>query len=195
MSIQPGVGYTFTSSSQGTNLNIEQAWQPLPLYPTVEDAPFVCSPFKVHDVYEVTDGSTYYTYEICPGTFNNLMPQVYDEVNEVWSYLDALATDAELVLDFGSSTSSLIYLRVGPDAGTNDFPPTSPGSATDDPYPRIYSTGTALPADTDEFGYVLLAKVTNTSGVFSIDQYVTGSLWGDRIKIGTTTARYYYARI
>lgn len=26
MSIQPGVGYTFTSSSQGTNLNIEQPW-------------------------------------------------------------------------------------------------------------------------------------------------------------------------
>jgi hypothetical protein len=26
MSIQPGVGYTFTSSSLGTNLNIEQPW-------------------------------------------------------------------------------------------------------------------------------------------------------------------------
>jgi hypothetical protein len=26
MSIQPGVGYTFTSSSQGTNMNIEQPW-------------------------------------------------------------------------------------------------------------------------------------------------------------------------
>jgi hypothetical protein len=33
------------------------------------------------------------------------------------------------------------------------------------------------------------------SGVYSVDQYVTGSLWGDRIKLQDVTARYYYARI
>ena len=123
------------------------------------------------------------------------MPQVYDSVNEVWQYLDALAEDAELVLDFASTTSSFIYLRVGPSTG-GDFPPTAPSPTDpDDPYPRVYSTGAALPSDTDTFGYVLLAKVTNTAGVYSIDQYVTGSLWGDRLKTGTDTARYYYARI
>ena len=190
MSIQPGVGYTFAASSLGTNLNIEQPWSEWEPQP-----PFTCSPFKVHDIYEVTEGeSTYVTFEICPGTLNNLMPQVYDEVNEVWQYINTLAGDAELVLDFASTTSSFIYLRVGPSPG-GDFPPTSPTGATDDPYPRIYSTGSALPSDTNDFGYVLLAKVTNTSGVYSIEQYVTGSLWGDRIKLGTLTASYYYARI
>ena len=190
MTIQPGTGYTFTSSSLGTNLNIQQPWSEW------QGDTFTCSPYKVHDIYTVTDeGGDYDTFEICPGTFNNQMPQVYDSVNEVWQYLDALAEDAELVLDFASTTSSFIYLRVGPSTG-GDFPPTAPSPTDpDDPYPRVYSTGAALPSDTDTFGYVLLAKVTNTAGVYTVDQYVTGSLWGDRLKTGTDTARYYYARI
>jgi hypothetical protein len=32
-------------------------------------------------------------------------------------------------------------------------------------------------------------------GTFTIDQYVTGSLWADRIKVGIQTAAYFYARI
>ena len=30
---------------------------------------------------------------------------------------------------------------------------------------------------------------------FTVTQFVMGSLWADRIKLGTTTAKYYYARI
>lgn len=190
MSIQPGTGYTFTASSQGTTFNIQQPWMPIQLY---QDT-FECSPYKVHDVVEKTgEGGTYVVYEICPGTFNNLVPQVYDAVNEVWQYLNSLASSAELVLDFASTTTSYVYLRVGHSGG--NFPPTTPTGATDDPYPRIYSTGSALPADSDDFGYVLIAVVTNTSGSYSVTQYVTGSLWGDRVKLGTLTAKYYYARI
>lgn len=188
--MQPGVGYRFISSSSGVTLDIGDPW------PTNDTVAFECSPYKVHDVVEVTEGETsYVTFEICPGTFNNLIPQVYDSVNEVWEYVDELAEDAELVLDFASTTTSYVYLRVGPSAG-GDFPPTTPDpSDPDDPYPRIYSTGSALPADTDDFGYVLIALVTNNSGVYSVTQYVTGSLWGDRVKLGTLTAKYYYARI
>jgi hypothetical protein len=193
MSIQPGVGYTFTASSSGTNFNVQNPWTQWPLY--VEN--FVCSPFKVHGVLKKTgDGGDYVVFEICPGTFNNQMPQVYDSVNEVWKYLNALAVDTELVLDFASTTSSIVYLRVGPDATTFAFPPTSPTGATDDPYPRIYSTGGALPVDSDAFGYVAIAKVNEISAnVYTVEQYVTGSLWGDRLKLGTATAAYYYARI
>jgi len=191
MSIQPGTGYTFTSSSQGTNFSIQTPWFPWMLYGDT----FECSPYKVHDVVEKTgDGGTYVVFEICSGTFNNLIPQVYDSVNEVWQYLDELAEDAELVLDFASTTTSYVYLRVGPSSG-GEFPPSTPTGATDDPYPRIYSTGTTLPADSDDFGYLLIATVTNTSGVYTVSQYVTGSLWGDRLKLGTLTAKYYYARI
>lgn len=189
MSIQPGVGYTFTASSLGHNLNIEKPWSEWDTSPA-----FTCSPYKVHDIYEVTEGeSTYVTFEICPGTYNNLIPQVYDEINEEWQYLTSLAVDAELILDFASSTSSYVYLRIGNDSGA--YPPSSPVGGPDDPYPRIYSTGGALPTDSDDFAYVLVAQVNNTSGVYSVTQYVTGSLWGDRLKMGTATARYYHARI
>jgi len=194
MSVQPGSGYTFTSSSLGTNLNIDKPWAPWLL---LGDS-FECSPYKVHDVVEVTEGeSTFVTFEICPGTFNNQMPQVYDSVNEVWQYLNALADDANLVLDFASTSSSIVYLRVGPDATTSAFPPSAPSPTDpDDPYPRIYSTGGTLPTDTNTFGYVAIAKVNQVSaGVYTVEQYVTGSLWGDRLKLGTATASYYYARI
>ena len=49
-----------------------------------------------------------------------------------------------------------------------------------------------MPTDTDAFAYVKVADI-NPDG--SVSQYVTGSLWSDRIKMGTQTARYYHARI
>jgi hypothetical protein len=49
-----------------------------------------------------------------------------------------------------------------------------------------------MPADTDAFGYVKVADI-NPDG--SVSQFVTGSLWADRIKLGSATATYYYARI
>ena len=195
MATQPGVGYTFTTSSQGENFNIIQPWQPIPI---VNNPVFECSPYKVHDVTVKSSegGGTYVVFDICPGTFNNLMPQSYDSVNEEWVYIDDQYVDTEFVLDFASTTSSTVYLRVGPDTTTFAFPATSPGTGTDDPYPRIYSTGSALPADSDTFGYVAIAKVTEVSAtVYTVEQYVTGSLWGDRIKVGTDTALYFYARI
>jgi hypothetical protein len=197
MSIQPGVGYTFTASSQGSNLNIEKPWAPWAAYPAeVED---VCTPFKVKNVKEVTVESTFVTYDICPGTINNLMPQVYNESEEAFEYLDDLTAGYQLILDFDGTSSSLVYLRVGPDASSPyAFPQGTPigTSDPDDPYPRIYSTGGALPADTDTLAYLLIAKVNALGdGVYSVDQYVTGSLWADRIKLGSATATYYYARI
>ena len=197
MSVQPGVGYTFTDSSQGTTLNIQQPWAPIPLYGIPE--PFTCSPFKVHDITESTVGeTTVVNYKICPGTVNNLMPQVYNEAEEVFEYLDDLSAGYILRLDFASTSSCFVYLRAGPDPSTNNFPAPAPITPydPDDPYPTVFNTGGALPSDTDTYGYVLLAKVNALgSGVYSVDQYVTGSLWGDRIKLGSQTAQYYYARI
>lgn len=47
MSVQPGVGYTFADSSQGTALSIQQPWASIPLYGS-DDAPqqFECRVFK-----------------------------------------------------------------------------------------------------------------------------------------------------
>lgn len=189
--MEPGVGYRFSSSSSGITLDIGDPW------PTKDSAAFECSPYKVHDVeLKSGEGGDYVVFQICSATFNNLIPQVYDQTTEDWEYINDLSEGYELILDFASTTSSIIYLRVGPDATTDVFPPTTPAGGTDDPYPRIYSTGGTLPTDADDFGYVAIAKVNQVSaGVYTIEQYVTGSLWGDRIKIGTATAQYYYARI
>jgi len=54
-----------------------------------------------------------------------------------------------------------------------------------------WDLGTPLPSDTNAEGYVRVATVDGAT----VTQYVTGSLWGDRIKMGDETATYYYARI
>ena len=54
-----------------------------------------------------------------------------------------------------------------------------------------WNLGTPLPDDTDAEAYVRVASVDGAT----VTQYVTGSLWSDRIKMGTQTARYYHARI
>lgn len=55
-----------------------------------------------------------------------------------------------------------------------------------------WDISTTMPADTDAFGYI---KVANINPDGSVSQFVTGSLWADRIKLGTDTAKYYYSRI
>jgi hypothetical protein len=55
----------------------------------------------------------------------------------------------------------------------------------------IWDIAAGLPADDDDYGYIALAEITGTT----VNQLVTGSLWGDRLKTGTDTARYYYAQV
>jgi hypothetical protein len=91
----------------------------------------------------------------------------------------------------GSPKKSYIYLRGGVDPETKAFP--SPVSSAQTA--RIISSDVVL-TDTDTYGYVLLCEITEGTGnAISFNQFISGSLWGDRIKLGTTTARYYYARI
>lgn len=54
-----------------------------------------------------------------------------------------------------------------------------------------WAIGTTMPADTDAEGYVKVATVNGAT----VTQLITGSLWADRIKLGTATATYYYARV
>jgi hypothetical protein len=54
-----------------------------------------------------------------------------------------------------------------------------------------WAIGATIPADTDTDGYVLIATISGTN----VTQIVTGSLWADRLKLGTTTAQYFFARV
>jgi hypothetical protein len=53
-----------------------------------------------------------------------------------------------------------------------------------------WDIGTPMPSDTDAEGYIKVAEVNGAT----VTQFVTGSLWADRLKMGTQTAQYFYAR-
>lgn len=78
-----------------------------------------------------------------------------------------------------------IYLQIDYDAVGKNFP--SPGGV------YVFSAST-VPTETPSYGIVVLAEIIGGSS----NQLVTGSLWGDRIQIGsgaTEVAHYYYAGI
>jgi hypothetical protein len=188
MSVQPGVGYTFADSSQGTTLTIHQPWTPWVGY----YAQVSYHPLQVYGLWYDTETNTAF-YKVYPGTINNIVPQI--EVDTVWVKLDRL-TDGIPDPPEGIITTSAgifyIYLRTGPDGTSSQYPSDDTSSSR---YPRIISTGT-VQTDTDTEAYILLAHGSiNASNVITIYQDVSSSLWADRIKLGTTTAQYYYARI
>jgi len=55
----------------------------------------------------------------------------------------------------------------------------------------VWDIDVGLPGDTDTEGYIRIATISG----MDITQIVTGSLWSDRIKLGTVTAEYYFARV
>ena len=52
-------------------------------------------------------------------------------------------------------------------------------------------TNTSIPDDSDTEGYIVIASVSSGN----LTQTLSGSVWGDRIKVGENTATYYYAGI
>lgn len=186
--MQPGPGYRFSSSSMGITLDIGDPW---PAKDTVDTN----HPFKVINMTYDAPG-TAWLYQVVPGTLNNLVAQINED--SVWVFLNRTTAGVpdwpvSVMGPFDATTHQcFIYLRVGKDPSTGDFPSNDDTSSA---YPRIVNSDVEL-ADTDTYGYVLLAVATEAAGPsITVTQYVTGSLWGDRIKVGTETARYYYARI
>ena len=203
MSIQPGVGYTFNASSQGTNLTIEKPWGPWANY-AVQDSDH---PFKIVNVYIATTGGvTSVRYQVVSGTLNNLVPLLDDYASGTTVKLDrttagvANPPTAEIVTAFYDATTktSYITLRAGPKtAAPYTYPDTDD---TSNQYPVIISGNTfPVTPDSDTWGYLVIGTITVDSitapTTFTVNQNVTGSLWADRIKLAGITARYYYARI
>lgn len=191
MNFQPGAGYGFNSSGYGVSLDTTE---PFPnQFNTSPD-----HPFKVKTVGVVSGGLR---YQVVSGTLNNLVPELDDVITSTEVLLDAavsgVPTPPTGVLSFNTSTKeSWVYLRAGADTVTPfAFPDTNIANAA---YPKVISSNLEL-TDTDTEGYVLLAKVdvdnVTAPTVWTVRQYVNGSLWGDRVKVNGMTAKYYYARI
>lgn len=189
MSIQPGVGYTFTSSGQGTNLNILTNWSEW-AQPVLAET---YRPLQVYDLRYESTGSTHF-FKVYPGTVNNLVPQIEDDPSN-WVKLDRVTAGVPDPPEGIITTSGgffYIYLRTGPDATTDVYPSSDTTSSR---YPRIIPSGTVL-TDTDTEGYILLAHGSiDASNNVTLYQDLSGSVWSDRIKLGTLTAKYYYAAV
>ena len=194
--MQPGVGYTFTNSSQGHNLNIIEQWSPLT--PVIES---LGHPFKIVNVSIV--GSAV-RYRVESGNVNNIVPVIDDVASGTKVKLDRSSgglpnppTGELTSTSFDATTkTSYIVMRAGPDATTSVFPSSD---VTSNRYPLIVGSNAAVPTDIDTWGFVIIGSISVDSitapTTLSVNQYVTGSLWGDRLKTGTATAVYYYARI
>jgi hypothetical protein len=189
MKVQPGVGYNFDSSSSGFTLDTSNP------FPDRDGLAPVNHPFKVINIQYDSAGSAW-TYQVVPGTLNNTVAQI--EEDSVWVLLDRTTAGVpdwpvSVMTPFDATTHKCyIYLRAGKDSTSGSFPSIDEASAN---YPRIINSDVEL-ADTDTYGYVLLAVATEATGPsISVVQYVTGSLWANRIKLGDNTARYFYARI
>ena len=192
--MQPGVGYRFISSSSGISLDIGDPW------PTNETV--AGHPFKIINVSINAGGNV--IYQVQSGAINNIVPLLDDYISSTTVLLNRVTSGvadpptAELTsVNYDATTlTSYIALRSGPDATTNDFPSSD---VTSNRYPVVIGGNDPLVADTDTQGFIFLGTITvdnvTTPTTFTVSQNVTGSLWGDRIKLGTTTATYYYARI
>ena len=195
MKIQPGVGYTFDSSAKGFTFDTSEQ------FPSADTPPYV-HPFKIINVRINSGGKV--IYQVKSGAINNIVPLIDDYISSTTVLLDRVTSGlpdpptAELTsVNYDATTkTSYIVLRSGPDATTNDFPSSDVTSAR---YPVVIGGNDPLVADTDTQGFIFLGTITvdnvTTPTTFTVSQNVTGSLWGDRLKLGTLTAQYYYARV
>lgn len=202
MAFQPGVGYTFTASSQGETINVIQPWTPLA---SIGDASDTGHPFKIVNVaLRTAGGSTTVTYQVQSGTINNLVPIIDDFASGTEVLLNRVTSGvpnpptAELVSSNYDATTKTSYITLRAGAKT-----TSPFNYPDDDvtsnqYPVIIG-GNAVTPDDNVWGFLVIGTITvdnvTTPTTFTVNQNVTGSLWADRLKLGTLTAKYYYARI
>jgi hypothetical protein len=200
MKIQPGVGYNFDSSSKGFTLDTSD---PFPS----RDGVVSGHPFKIINVaLRTSGGATTVTYQVQSGTLNNLVPKIDDYVSGTEVKLDRVTAGVanpptgELASSNYDATTktSYITLRAGAEIASPYAYPDP--LVTSNQYPVIIG-GNIAPTTPDDnvWGFLVIGTITvdniTTPTTFTVNQNVTGSLWGDRIKVNGATARYYYARI
>lgn len=186
MSVQPGTGYTFTSSSQGTTFSIQTPWAPWAYIPIEDVCPFTIQNESV---------GTTYKFSCTAGMVNSVIPQI-GIVADAAKRLDKIPVPTT-TFNFDASGYSFIYLKVSADYSTipTKYPVTT---ETDILYPRIISNSVQQLA-TDDSAFFLLAvayqdPTATPPKPITITQLTCGSQWSDRIKVGSATARYFFAR-
>lgn len=196
MQINPGAGYTFTSSGSGHNLTISETWSPWCEYPPEEASKH---PFKVTDIGTTTvAGVTKYWFTVQPGLVNNLDPMI-DGTS--WFMTHMPKSDYEYVYyqwQFNvTSNFAWIVLKLGYDATTDKFPDPDTSHVSASPSYPVVACLSYEPTTNNTDAYLIIAKAYQnpTTKEITISQYVTGSIWSVRVRFGTSAAMYYYNRI
>ena len=195
MPIQPGVGYTFTASSQGETFTVDKPWfNYTPLVAETSKHPFQVTDFGPKTV----GGTLSYWFTVQPGLVNNLDPMI-DGTS--WFMTHMPVSDYEFVYYkwvFNPTTHySYIVLKLGYDSTNKKYPDSDTSHVSSSPsYPVVASLST-MPTTGDIDSYIVLATAYQdpTSKAITVWQDVTKSLWTDRIKVTGLTARYYFASV
>lgn len=163
--IQPGIGYTFINDGRGASLIIDT--------PPAQ----VSTPFSV---YEDSTAEGEAILRISPGTINNQLPLVGGaEIGTPNAYLQKPAGSGFIVL----------YIPASPSSG-EPFPASAPLILFQPSIDPSSETGVD----------VALAKIDLTTTednpipVLTINQLVTGSIWGERFQCGSQLD-YWFAHI
>jgi hypothetical protein len=104
----------------------------------------------------------------------------------VWSICEGTVNNItpDPAFDTFTMEDGFVWLRVMYDDTSGSYP--FAGA-----YGVIAEHGPTVPADTDNYGHIVIAEINADV----VTQLVTGSLWSDRLKLGTATATYYFARV
>ena len=138
MSVQPGVGYTFTNSGGAFALTIDEPW----VYQTQPH------PFKVFCSKSGSD----YIVRVVPGTINNIEPTISGQ------QLSAVPAPTLNIGYSASPTTVYIYLQMP--VGASGTPPPFPDGPT-------IMHDTSAQTNTNSTAYLLLASVDNSTGAVS----------------------------
>jgi len=170
---ESGVGCTFTNTGNGISIRVDAQ-------------PTASHPFRVR-LAGKSNGS--FKFTVTPGTINGIIPEVYDSAD-----LMTKQPRPQGSWDFDANGYSWLYLVAGNTGSpAYGFPETSAAQAG---YPMVKAYN-AQQTSSDSSGFILLAaahKDAQTEKV-TLFQFVTGSLWGDRVKVGNNTAQYFFARV
>ena len=189
MKIQPGVGYTFDSSSRGFTLDTSEQ------FPKHDGAVVdSCYPFKIY-MAGAGEEEEEFLFSCCPGTVNSIIPQLGITALEA-QRLDQVPTPTT-VLNFSAAGYSYIHLKVSYIEGAGGAIVFPVSDQADSKYPRVISNSEQQFATVDSVFYLIatIYKDPETDAI-TINQFANGSLWADRIQVGSleNIPYYFFAR-
>jgi len=191
--LNPGVGYAFTRTSSGSHLEILQPWS-RPIIQTASDSVY---PFQVTDLGKKTGVDEWY-FSVEPGLVNNINPMIE---GTSWYMNHMPVSDWQMVYykwNFNpTSHYSYIVLKLGYDSSTKKYPDDNTSHVSASPSYPVVASLTFMPTTDDTDSYIVLATAYQdpTTKAITVWQAVTGSLWTDRIKVGSNAATYYFAKV